>query len=126
MAEFRIGKSSEHHEMKMRFGIPVFFLCWISVLQADPSIDLAKCERDVGNCEKFSFRRTAQNNSKVNNNSIEAKHVKSETMEDLEIIENRLVFEQSDIQENGNFGTVSHLDYMFHQDASNKKENCAD
>lgn len=81
----------------------VFLLCWISVLRGEISINPEKCERDVENCENFSFRRTSQhlNNSKVNN-SIESKHVKSEVLTDLGTIENQLVFEQSHVQENGN------------------------
>lgn len=84
----------------MRFGIASALLCWITVLQAEHSIDLETCKSDDGNCETFSFHRTTQNISNVNK-SVEAK--KLDALKDLELIENRLVFEQSHTQENGNF-----------------------
>lgn len=85
----------------MRFGIASVLLCWISVLHAKHSIDVETCESENGNCEKFSFHRTTQNISNVNK-SEEAKREQLDALKDLELIENRLVFEQSHIQENGN------------------------
>lgn len=88
--------------MKMYFVISVVLLCLISVIRADGAVDLAKCERDVGNCEKFSFRRIQQNVSSVNNNS----SLKSVALSDLGLVENQIVLEQTNIQENGNFNTT--------------------
>ena len=85
----------------------IISLCLISVYRADNLADLATCERDVGNCEQFSFRRAQENVSNVNNNSSSQKGLKSIAMKDLGVVEKQIVLEQTDIQENGNFNTTN-------------------
>lgn len=95
--------------------VGVVSLCLVSVLRANNSVHLAQCERDVGNCEKFSFRRIQPNVSiTVNlNRSSNQKNVKTKPLYDLGIVENRIVNEETHIQENGNFAAIiSHDDPM--------------
>lgn len=92
----------------------IILLCSISVIYADRSIDLAKCQRlDDGdnNCERFSFQKISQNFTiALANNSVERKtDVASETIKTLDTIENRLVFKESTIQEDGNYGVNSFI-----------------
>ncbi|XP_031625477.1 uncharacterized protein LOC116342116 [Contarinia nasturtii] len=85
--------------MKFFSKIGLVFMCFVSTLHASNSVDLTKCVRDIGNCERFSFRRIQQNVTSVNNSS-DSKHAKSEALKDLGNIENKIVVEQSHIQEN--------------------------
>lgn len=84
----------------------VIILCWISVVYANQSINLTKCQENAhhNNCEPFSFRRISQNFTTATNNSIEAKNIKTVTsIKSHGVIENQLAFKQSPIQEDGNF-----------------------
>lgn len=86
--------------MKFRSEIRVLFVClWISVLRADHSINVEKCERDAENCEQFSFRRIHQNYSNVNRS--DAKSLSTQAIKDL--VENQIVLAQAYNEENGNF-----------------------
>lgn len=84
-------------------GISVGLLCFISEFRADSSVESAKCERDVENCENFSFRRNDQNFSNANSNSSDQKSLKSVALNDLGLVEKQIMLEQTNIQENGNF-----------------------
>lgn len=85
----------------MRIVFVIIFVFGISVLLADPSIDMAKCELDIENCENESYRQISQNLTNGNNTN-RSKSVKSDALRGLDLIENQLVVEQSHIQENGN------------------------
>lgn len=87
--------------------ISIIPLCLVSVHRADNLADLATCERDVENCENFSFRRAQENVSNVNNNSSSQKGLKSVAIKDLGLVEKQIVLEQTHIQENGNFNTTN-------------------
>lgn len=90
-----------HFEMHV-----IIVLCSLSVIYADRSIDLAKCQRyvDDNNCEQFSFRQISPNFTFASaNSSIETKNVTNKTIKTVDAIENQLVFEQPTIQEDGNF-----------------------
>lgn len=89
--------------MKLYIGISVGLLCLISELRADNSVNLTKCERDVENCENFSFHQNHQNVSNANNNSSDQKSLKSIVLNDLGLVEKQIMIEQTNIQENGNF-----------------------
>lgn len=90
--------------MKLYIGISVSLFCLFSEIRADNSLDLEKCERDLKNCENFSFRRNHQNVSDaVNNNSSDQKSLKSVVLNDLGLVEKQIMLEQTNIQENGNF-----------------------
>lgn len=101
--------------IKMHLKMHVMILlCSISVIYADRSIDLAKCQRfDDGdnNCERFSFQKISQNFTiALANNSIGRKtDVASEAIKSVDAIENRLVFKKSAIQEDGNYGVSSFI-----------------
>lgn len=88
----------------------IIVLCSLSVIYADRSIDLAKCQRYDGdnNCEQFSFRQTSQNFTFASaNSSIEMKNVTNKTIKTLDVIENQPAFEQPTIQEDGNFYVIN-------------------
>lgn len=90
--------------MKMYFKCGVFLSCWLLTLaRGDPPVDSIKCDNRAENCEQFSFRRAEQNVSNVNNNSSRAKILESDDFKTLGLAENRIVSEQADNQENGNF-----------------------
>lgn len=90
--------------MNLSSAIGVFFLCWISVLRADDSINLSKCTRDDENCEQFSFRRIQQNISNVNGS--DSKNLRSRPFNN-DLVENQIVLAQAFNEENGNFHTFA-------------------
>lgn len=99
--------------IKMHLEMHVIILCLLSVVCADRSIELAKCQRNAdNNSERFSFQQLSQNFTiAAANNSIETKNVKTETIKSVDVIKKQLVFKESTIQEDGNF-CVSYL--VFH------------
>lgn len=97
--------------MKMYFVKSVIIISLIiqlSVVHSEIDVELAKCERDVGNCKQFSFHQTKLNVSNVNNSS-DQRNLNTADLKDLSLVENQIVFEQSQIQENGNFVTLNRL-----------------
>lgn len=88
----------------------IILLCIVSVIYADQSTGLEKCQRyhdDDGdnNCERFSFQQISQNFTIASvNHSIETKKVvKTDTLKTVDVIENQLMFKETTIQEDGNF-----------------------
>lgn len=87
----------------MHFEAHLIIFGLITVVCAERSIDLTKCYRNTNkNCEPFSFRRTSQNVTNAPNQTIAAKHLKTDTMESIDVIENQLAFDESTTQEEGN------------------------
>lgn len=93
--------------MKMYFVKSVALISLIiqlSVVQSDIDVELAKCKSDVENCEQFSFHQVKANVSNLNQ-----KNLNTAVLKDLNLVEDQIIFEQSHIQENGNFGTLNQL-----------------
>lgn len=94
-------------ELYFKFGV-CLFLCWLLVLvQGDSLNDLIKCENENGNCNQLPFGRVQQNVSNVSNVSSNnlslAKRYEADDLNDLDLVENRMAYEQAHTQENGNF-----------------------
>lgn len=87
----------------MHLKTHVIILCWISVIYANRSIDLTKCQRNADkNCERLSFRQISQTSNTAVNSSIDLRNVKTDTIDSVDVSENQLVFDQLAIQEDGN------------------------
>lgn len=95
--------------MDLCFKLCVYlFSCWLLVLvQGDSSNDLIKCENESGSCEQFSFGRVQQNVSNVSNNNLShAKLYKAHDLNDFDVVENQMAYEQAHTQENGNLDMI--------------------
>lgn len=96
--------------MDLCFKLCVYlFSYWLLVLvQGDSSNDLIKCENESGSCEQFSFGRVQQNVSNVSNNNLShAKLYKAHDLNDFDVVENQMAYEQAHTQENGNLDMIA-------------------